>query len=401
MLRCVNLMRLRALKKTMNLKGKRVLVRIDANVPIKRGRVVDGAHGKIARAAVDLEWLRQRGAKIIVLTHLGRPDGKRIGAYSTAPVARRLKELMGGTINHTRYLVGDPVQKLVDKMENGDLLVLENVRFDKGEKKNSKSLASSLASLADLYVNDAFSVSHRAHASLEAIVKELPSYAGPSLVHEISVLGSIFDKPKKPFVLVMGGLKAKDKIAVMKRLFNFADQIVVGGALANAFLKAQNLNIGKSVYDAEGVKMARGLLKRGAGKFILPVDVRVAKSLRSRLRSRVVAIDNIRATDHVVDMGPESIKQVNKLIRKSQMIVWNGPFGLCEVKAFSVGTEAVARAMARRTGKATTVVGGGDTLPVVDALNLAHRYTLLSSGGGAMLDYLAGKKLPGIEVLKQ
>ncbi|MBU0531492.1 MAG: phosphoglycerate kinase [Candidatus Uhrbacteria bacterium] len=385
----------------MNLKGKRVLVRIDANVPIKRGRAVDGTHGKIARSAVDLEWLRQRGAKIIVLTHIGRPNGKRIGAYSTAPVARRLKELMGGTVKHTRYLFGEPVRKLVDAMENGDVLVLENVRFDPGEEKNSQSLASSLASLADLYVNDAFSVSHRSHASLDAIVKELPSFAGPSLVHEITVLHSVFERPKKPFVLVMGGLKAKDKIAVMKRLFKTADHIVVGGALANAFLKAQKFDIGKSVYDEDGVKMARELLKRGANKFVLPVDVRVAKSLRSRLRSRTVSVNDIRATDHIVDLGPESIKQLNKLLKGAQMIVWNGPFGLCEIKTFCAGTEVVARAIARRTGKATTVVGGGDTLPVVDALDLANRFTLLSSGGGAMLDYLAGKKLPGVEVLKQ
>jgi len=394
-------MRIRTLTKTMNLKGKRVLVRIDANVPIKRGRAVDGAHGKIARAAVDLEWLRQRGAKIIVLTHVGRPDGKHIGAYSTAPVARRLKELMGGTIKHTRYLVGEPVRKLVGNMEEGDVLVLENVRFDPGEKKNSKSLASSLASLADLYVNDAFSVSHRVHASLEAIASELPSYAGPSLIHEITVLGSVFDKPKNPFVLVMGGLKAKDKIAVMKKLFSSADTIIVGGALSNAFLKAKGISIGKSVFDAEGVKMAKDLLKRGADKFVLPVDVRVAKSLRSRLRSRVVVAQDIRATDHVVDMGPESIKQIASIIKEAKMIVWNGPFGLCEVKTFCTGTDSVAKLIAKRTGKATTVVGGGDTLPVVDAMDLASSYTLLSSGGGAMLDYLAGKKLPGVEALKK
>ncbi len=393
-------MKLKTLRKTINLQGKRILVRIDANVPIKRGRAIDGKHGKIARAAVDLEWLRQRGARIVVLTHLGRPRGKRIAAYSTAPVARRLSELMGGTVKHSRHLLGPTVEQQVSKLEDGDVLVLENMRFDIRERENSKSFAAALAKLGDIYINDAFADCHRAHASVEAITRELPSYAGPSLVHEVTVLSSIFEKPKQPFVLFMGGLKAGEKIAVMKQLFDRVSTIAIGGALATTFLVASGKQVGKSVYDKEGVKVAKALYKRGQDKFVLPEDVRVAKSLRSRRRSSLRSVDEIKAGEFIVDIGPKSIKQIRKVAKSARMIVWNGPFGLCEVPLFCEGTHAVARAVARSTGRATTVVGGGDTLPVVDGMNLAHRYTLLSSGGGAMLEYLAGKKLPGIEALR-
>lgn len=394
-------MRLKALRSTMNLSGKRVLVRIDANVPIKGGRTVDGEHGKVARAAVDLEWLRQRGAKIIVMTHLGRPKGKRIAAYSTAPVARRLSGLMSGSVKHCRYVIGKQVAAQVEKMKDGDVVVLENLRYDIGEPNNDPAFAKEMAKFGDIYINNAFAVCHRKHASVSAITKELPAYAGPSLVHEVSVLSSVFDKPRHPFVLLMGGLKAHDKVAVMKKLYSKVDTILVGGALATTFLVAEGYKVGKSVFDQDGVKIAKALLGKDQKKFVLPEDVRVAKSLRSRRRSKVVPIDKIGSKDYIVDLGPKTIRQYRKLIKRSKMIVWNGPVGLCEIEAFCVATESFARGIAMRTGKATTVVGGGDTLPVVDEMHLAKRYTLLSSGGGAMLEFLAGKKLPGLEALRQ
>ncbi len=394
-------MRLKTLPGSTNLEGKKVLVRIDANVPIKRGRAVDGQNGRIAKAAVGLEWLRQRKAKIIVITHLGRPKGRKVAAYSTAPVAKRLKELMGGKIKHVRHLTGKMVEKQTKAMDSGDILVLENLRFDPGEKNNDDELAKELSGLADLYINDAFSNCHRKHASMVAITKFLPSYASPSLLHEVMVLSSIFEKSKHPFILLMGGLKAEGKIPVMKKMFDRADHIVVGGALATSFLVAQGIEVGKSVYDEESVSLARQMYRKKPDKFLLPVDVRVAKSLRSRTRSAIRPVEKLLERDYIVDVGPKTVREINRLLKKAKMIVWNGPFGLCEVECFCAGSETIARSIARRTGAAISVVGGGDTIPIADKLNLAHRYTLLSTGGGAMLEFLAGKKLPALEVLKK
>ena len=392
-------MRLKTLRNTTKLQGKRVLVRIDANVPIKRGKAVDGEYGRIARAAVDLEWLRQRGAKVIVMTHLGRPNGKRIAAYSTLPVMRRLDELIGNHIKHCRHVIGPKVEKVVSNMADGDMLVLENLRYDPRETENAKSFATALASLGDIYINDAFAVCHRAHASVDAITDEIPSFAGPSLIHEVEVLGDVFEKSKQPFVLAMGGLKMKDKIAVIKKLQDRVSRIAVGGALASAFLVADNKPVGKSVYDKKGVIFAKRLLKQNCHKFILPTDVKVARSL-SGSWSAVKMVEDIKDNEIIVDLGPKSMRQIRKEIKNAKTIVWNGPFGYCENKRFCEGTESLARAIARQTGSTKTVVGGGDTLPLVENMHLAKRYTLLSSGGGAMLDFLAGKKLPGLEVLR-
>ena len=392
-------MRLKTLRNTTKLQGKRVLVRIDANVPIKRGKAIDGEYGRIARAAVDLEWLRQRGAKVIVMTHIGRPDGKRIAAYSTLPAMRRLDELIGNHIKHCRHVIGPQVTKMVEAMNDGDMLILENLRYDPRERDNARSFAAALALLGDIYINDAFAVSHRAHASVDAITDELPSYAGPSLLHEVEVLGGVLEKPKSPFVLAMGGLKMDDKIAVMKEFINKVDTIAVGGALATAFLVAQNKQVGKSVYDKEGVVLAKRQLRQAFDKFLLPIDVRVARSL-SGSWSEIKLVEDIKSNEYIVDLGPKSMRQVRKEIKKAKTIVWNGPFGYCENKRFCEGTESLARAIARQTGSTQTIVGGGDTLPVVENLHLAKRYTLLSSGGGAMLDFLAGKKLPGLEALR-
>lgn len=393
-------MRLRALRADVNLKGKRVLVRIDANVPIKKGRVEDGPHGRIARSAVDIEWLRQRGARTIVLTHLGRPDGKRVAAYSVRPVARRLSELLGIKVTVARELVGPDVERAVERLQDGDVLLLENVRFDPREEQNSPSLARAWASLADLYLNDAFAVSHRAHASVDAITSELPSYAGPLLVHEVETLSAAVDHPKHPFVLAMGGLKMADKLPVMESLFPKADQVLVGGALATAFLKAQGYEVGASLYDEAGVVAAERLLGLGKGKITLPTDVLVAASFRAGARTRVVAVADIAKRDRIVDIGPASSQLFSTYLKHAKTIVWNGPFGFTEVEAFRNGTRKLAKAIAARTGKAVTIVGGGDTVPLVEELGLADHFTLLSTGGGAMLEFLAGEKLPGVETLK-
>ena len=393
-------MRVRTLRNSMKLKGKRVLVRIDANVPIKNGKAVDGPHGKIARAAVGIEWLRQHGARIIAVTHLNRPGGKRVSAYSVRPIARRLSDLMGMKVRVARDVVGPHVERAVEKMQDGEVLLLENVRFDPREKENSPSFAHSLASFADMYVNDAFAVSHRAHASVDAITAELPAYAGPLLANEVSVLSKVAKSPRKPMVVVMGGLKVKSKIPVMQKLLPNADSILVGGALATAFLVAQGHEVGNSVYDIEGVEDAKMILHKWKRKILLPSDVIVASSFRKNAKVRNAPIDQIGKTERIADLGEDTRQAYLDKISTAKTIIWNGPLGSCEIEAVCRGTEVVARGIAMQTGKAITVVGGGDTVPVVEQRQLADRFTLLSTGGGAMLEFLAGKQLPGLQALK-
>lgn len=392
-------MRLRTLGNGTSLQGKRVLVRIDANVPLKGGKVVDGPHGKIARAAVDLEWLRQHGARTIVMTHVGRPEGRRVSAYSVRPIARRLSELLGTRIAIARTITGPAAERMVQHMKPGDVVLLENVRFDAREERNSTSFAQELARLGDLYVNDAFAVSHRAHASVDAITSELSSYAGPLLANEVGVLSKIMKHPKRPSVLVMGGLKMRDKLPVMERWLPHVDRVIVGGALATCFLKAQGWEIGASVYDKEGVAHAKKLIKKAKDKIMLPADVVLASGLRERARARHAGISEVGPKEMIVDIGKRSMRMFLREIQGAKTIVWNGPFGYCEVKQFCEGTNLLARAIAARTDKAVTVVGGGDTVPILESLGLADRFTLLSTGGGAMLEFLAGKTLPGVDAL--
>ncbi len=393
-------MKLRKLKPETPLSGKRVLIRIDANVPIKKGRAIDGPHGRIARSAVDIDWLSQRGAKVIVLAHLGRPLGKRVSAFSLKPVAKRLGGLLKTRVTLSHDIVGPKVVKQIEMMKNGDVLLLENLRFDPREESNSPSFAQALASLGDLYVNDAFADSHRAHASIDAIASELPSFAGPLLENEISVLSKFEKHIKEPFALVMGGLKVDTKLPVIERYLDSAQKILIGGALATTFLVAQGFAVGKSVYDLDGVKEAKNLLKRAKDKLVLPIDVIVASSVRKDAQVRCVAVDAIKAGDRVVDLGTKTIALFEAELAHAKTIVWNGPLGMIEIPKFCHGTHAVARAIAERTGTTTTIVGGGDTVPVLESIHLADKFTLLSTGGGALLEFLAGKKLPGLEVLE-
>jgi len=394
-------MRLRTLGNDVAVRGKRVLVRIDGNVPIVRGKAVDGKHGRIAKSAVGIDWLRQRGAKVIVLTHLGRPDGRRVPAFSVKPVAKRLSELLGVQVKLSKDIVGPGAERMVSHLKDGEVLMLENVRFDPREEKNGKPFAKALARLGDLYVNDAFAVAHRAHASVVAIASELPSYAGPLLAQEVAVLGKVMKSPRHPVVLAMGGLKMEDKLPVMSHLLPEVDRVVVGGALATAFLAADGLKVGRSVYDTEGVRAAKRLLKDWRAKLLLPVDVVVVGSFKSRAdRRRVVSVNDVGAKDIIVDIGPKSMRTCADEIHRAKTVVWNGPFGFTEREPFREATLKLARAIAHRSDDATTVVGGGDTIPLLEESGLADRFTLLSTGGGAMLDFLAGKKLPGIIALE-
>lgn len=393
-------MRLRELKNSVDLKGKRVLVRIDANVPIVKGRAQDSPHGRVARSAVGLNWLLQRGARVIVITHLGSPNGKHIPAYSVKPVAKRLSSLLGTRVKMSRSVVGRDVVKAVETLQDGEVLLLENVRFDAREKENSPSFAQMLAKLGDLYVNDAFAVSHRAHASVDAITSELPSYAGPMLSNEVSVLSRLEKRSKRPFVLVLGGLKMTTKIPIIERYISQLDFVLVGGALANAFFVAQGKGVGSSAFEGEAVAPARRLLEQFANKIVLPQDVVIASSLRCDARRATVVPDAIEGKQRIVDIGPKTIKQFGEVLARAKTIVWNGPLGYCEIAPFCNGTREIARAIGARTGRALTIVGGGDTLPVIESLGLADKFTLLSTGGGALLQFLSGEPLPGVEALK-
>ncbi|MFC1787646.1 phosphoglycerate kinase [Patescibacteria group bacterium] len=393
-------MRLKTLNQSIKLKGQRVLVRIDANVPIKKGKTVDGPHGKIARVAVDLEWLSQHGARIIVMTHLGRPGGKRVPAYSVRPVAKRLSELLGRKIPVVRGLAGGRVEKAVSKMKDGEIVLLENVRFDARENRNSTALAQELARLADLFVNDAFSVSHRPHTSVDAITSELPSYAGPLVVNEVSILEKVSRNPKKPFLLLVGGYKIRTKLPLMKQLLPQVDKLYLGGAIANTFYKAQGREIGLSLYEKSEVKLAGQLLKKWGQKILLPEYVVVAKRCRKDARIKEVAVDQVPEDQLIIDLGPKSLVKMFKEIDQAKTIIWNGPFGNYECLNFATGSIELARKIATRTGKATTVLGGGDTVVVSEMAKVADRFSLLSTGGGAMLQFLANQELPGLEALK-
>ncbi len=393
-------MRLRTLGNGVSVKGKRVLIRIDGNVPVAGGKVQEGKFGKLERVAVDLEWLRQRGARLIVVTHRGRPKGKWVSAYSVRPVARRLSELLGVKVLLVHDLVGRTAQHAVSRMKDGDVLMLENIRFDPREERNSPSLARSLAALADLYVNDAFAVSHRAHTSVDAVTSELPSYAGPLLANEVEVLSRVTKNPKKPLILCMGGIKLETKLPILRRFLRTAERVLVGGAIATAFLKAEGHEVGHSVYDVDGVRTAASLLRKWPGKILLPTDVTVAGSFRANARERLTSILQIKPREIIVDVGKETIRAYASELQEAKTIIWNGPLGYCEQERFCRTSLDLARVIASRTGRATTIVGGGDTVPMLENNRLADRFTLLSTGGGAMLEFLAGKKLPGIDALE-
>lgn len=392
-------MKLRKLRNDIPLKGKRILVRMDGNVPIQNGRAVDGPHGRIARAAVDLDWMIQREARVVVMTHLGRPDGRRKSAYSVKPVAKRLASLLGAKVPVSSAIVGPRAKRMVNALKNGQLLMLENLRFDPREEQNDPAFAAELSALGDLYVNDAFSVSHRAHASLSAITALLPSYAGHMLNNEVSVLSLLEKKTRRPMVLLMGGVKIKTKLPVIEHLARQTDHVLLGGALSTTFLAARGLEVGRSVFDLEGMAMVKAMPKLLSAKVMLPVDVVVASSLRRDAKTRIVQVGEVGVRDRIVDIGPKTRAQYEAIIAQAKTIVWNGPFGYCEVGAFCEGTSSMARAVAKRTGSATTIVGGGDTGPILEKLKLADQFTLLSTGGGALLDYLSGAPMPGLKPL--
>ncbi len=384
------------LLKEADVKGKVVLVRVDFNVPLKNGKVSDDK--RIRAALPTIEYLRKNKARIILMSHLGRPDGKVVDELRLVPVAVRLSKLLKYPVHYKLDCIGESVEDSVRGLHEGDVLLLENLRFYPEEEANDKLFAQKLAALADVYVNDAFGVSHRAHASVHAVTKFLPSYAGFLLQKEVSMLSKLLVKPKRPFVAVMGGAKVSDKIGVIENLLKKVDAVLVGGAMMFTFYKALGYEIGKSKFEADKVQLAKSLLKKGKKKIILPTDVIVAVSTEAK-DAKVFSVHNIPKNVMGLDVGPETQAVYDEIISEARTVFWNGPMGMFELKPFSKGTFAVAKAMAKCKG--VTVVGGGDSVAAIEKLKLDKKFTHVSTGGGASLEFLEGKKLPGIVVLER
>jgi phosphoglycerate kinase len=381
------------------LRGKRALVRVDFNVPIENGRVGDDT--RIRAALPTIQALLDRGARVILLSHLGRPKGKPEPKYSLEPVARRLGELMPKErVVFVESTDTDDAMKETHE-PSARVVLLENTRFLGGEEKNEERLSRGLSELGDLYVNDAFGSAHRAHSSTAGLAHYLkPAVAGLLMQKELDYLGDALENPKRPFVAVLGGAKISGKIDVIEQLLPKVDKLVIGGAMACTFFKAMGVETGKSLVEADRVDMAKELLKRGGDKLVLPSDAIVAPSLESASRAHAVSRDAIAADEAMFDIGPKSASEFAAVIASAKTIVWNGPMGVFETKPFDAGTKAVAEAMAKATkAGATTIVGGGDSAAAVAALGLEDSMSHVSTGGGASLEFLEGKVLPGVAAL--
>lgn len=394
-------MKFRTLKNIRDLNGKRVLLRVDFNVPLKGKKIADDR--KIVEALPTIKYLLQKGAKVILMSHLGRPKG-RDNALRLDPVAKLLQKLLKKKIKKLDDCIGEKVEAAIDKMQPGEIVLLENVRFHAGEELCEKHFVKALTRLGDIFVNDAFGASHRKHASIVGIAKNLPAYAGLLLEKEIQALTPLLHKPAHPLTLIMGGAKIADKIGIIKNFFHQADSILVGGGLANTFLKAAGYDIGQSFHEPDKLELAREIMllaEKYHEKFYLPQDAVVADEIKEKARALDIPLEDVEADMKILDIGSFTRLKYLRVIEKSKTIIWNGPVGLFEFKPFSNGTRTIALGIAQRKGKAKTYLGGGDTLAALEAFKIpSSKFTHVSTGGGAMLEFLEGKKLPGITALQ-
>ena len=392
------------MKKTVrdiNVQGKRVIVRCDFNVPMKEGVITDDI--RIVSALPTVKYLMEQGAKVILMSHMGRPDGEPNMKYTLKPVADRLTELLGQDVLFVSspVVVDEAVQAAAAQLEEGRVMLLENVRFRKEETKNGADFAKELASLADIFVNDAFGTAHRAHSSTAGVADYLPAVSGFLIEKEVEFLGNAVENPKRPFVAIMGGAKVGDKIPVIENLLKKVDTLIIGGGMSYTFYKAEGLEIGTSILDKDSLEIAPQLLKKAeeAGvKMLLPVDVIVADEFKNDAKTAIVDKDAIPADMMGLDIGPKTVELYKAAIAEAETIVWNGPMGVFEMENFAGGTRAVAEALAE--SKAVTVIGGGDSAAAVEQFGLADKMTHISTGGGASLEFLEGKVLPGVAVLE-
>jgi phosphoglycerate kinase len=381
------------------LEGLRALVRVDFNVPLKDGRVTDAT--RIEAALPTIRWLRERGCRVVLLSHLGRPKGAPDPKYTLAPVVKALESALGIPVAFLADPTGDATARATKQLKRGEVVLAENTRFYPGEEKNDRALAERFAALGDFYVNDAFGSAHRAHASTEAVAHLLkPAVAGFLMARELAYLGQALEQPARPFVAVLGGAKISGKIDVIDHLLPRVDEILIGGAMACTFFAAMGLETGTSLVEPDRVDMAKALLERAGGKLVLPSGAIVAQTLASDALTRSVSRDRIEAGWAIYDVDVATSKDFGDRIRRAKTVVWNGPMGVFETPPFDAGTLAIARALADATKRGTvTVVGGGDSVAALSAAGLAEAVTHVSTGGGASLEFLEGKTLPGVAAL--
>lgn len=373
-----------------------VLLRVDFNVPLKDGCITDDA--RLRATLPTLRLLLEGGAKVICMSHLGRPKGKPVAALSLKPVAERLSELLGQPVRFVPQVVGPEVETAADALQPGQVLLLENLRFEPGEERNDPQLAAQWARLADLYVNDAFGAAHRAHASTAALAALLPHAAGLLMARELQVLGGLLQPKERPFVCVLGGAKISDKIGVLEHLLQRVDQVILGGGMANTFLLAQGHEIGASLAEPDQVELCRDVLRRAGPRLLLPLDVQVAPGLDRPQQARTVAVEQVPKELAIFDVGPKSIAHFAGVVGAARTLFWNGPLGVFEVPPFDQGTLGMAQAVAACPG--LTVVGGGDSLAAIERSGVGGRIGHLSTGGGASLEFLEGRVLPGVVALE-
>jgi phosphoglycerate kinase len=386
-----------------DVRGKRVLVRVDLNLPMENGRVTDAT--RIDRILPTIREIAEKGGKVILLAHFGRPKGGPDEANSLKPIAPVLAEHLGKPVAFAKDCIGEPAKAAIAKMREGDILLLENTRFHKGEEKNDPAFVSALAELGDIYVNDAFSAAHRAHASTEGVAHKLPAYAGHAMHAELDALAKALDNPLRPVMAVVGGAKISTKLELIGNLLKKVDVLAIGGGMANTFLAAGGKEIGKSLCEKDLLDTARTILKdaaAGSCRIVLPVDATVAGEFKAHAETKVVDVDHVGAGDMILDIGPKTIDAVCMLLKDVKTLVWNGPFGAFELEPFDNGTVEVARASARLTkdGALLSVAGGGDTVAALNHAGVADAFTYVSTAGGAFLEWLEGKTLPGVAALR-
>ncbi len=386
----------------IDVSGKRVLVRADLNVPVKDGRVTDAT--RLERVVPGLLDLAKRGAKVIVISHFGRPKGAPAAEFSLKSVADRLGQLLGKPVAFAGDCVGDVAQRTVAALQPGTISVLENLRFHKGEEKNDPEFAAALAKLGDIFVGDAFSTAHRAHASTDAVTRLLPSYAGPLMMEEITALRSVLDKPKRPVAAVVGGAKVSTKIPVLTNLAAKVDKLIIGGGMANTFLLAQGVGIGRSLAEPDFLDTAHEIMhaaKARSCEIVLPADVVVAAKFEAGAPSRVCPVLETPPDQMILDVGPKAVTHYIDVLSRCSTLLWNGPLGAFEIEPFGEGTFKLARASAEATqaGNLTSVAGGGDTVAALNAAGVTQQFSYVSTAGGAFLEWLEGRELPGIVAL--
>jgi len=383
--------------------GKRIMVRVDFNVPINEELEITN-DTRIKAALPTINYLISHQAKVILMSHLGRPKGKVVEKLRLDPVAKRLSELLKQDVKKVNDCIGEEVEKAILNMQKGKVILLENLRFYSEEEKNNPEFANSLAKSADIFVNDAFGTAHRAHASTVGVARILPACAGFLMAKEIEVLSNLLENPERPFVVVLGGAKISGKIEIVQNLLSIADRILIAGGMSYTCLAALGYEVGNSLLEEYDLEIVKKMLKKAeeqGNKILLPIDLVITKQLLERAESKVVEIEDIPKDAIGVDLGNKSIAIFEKEIKKARTVFWNGPVGVFEIKKYAKGTNKIAKILADMQGKTVTIIGGGDSIAAIENAGLAEKMTHISTGGGASLEFLGGKKLPGIEVLPE